>query len=72
MVIIFTIVRVIEANIIFPLSVSNKVKINAIANIVAIFACGILRGAAGMILFILFLGILKLIADRTERLKVLS
>jgi predicted PurR-regulated permease PerM len=33
---------------------------------------GIIWGAAGMILFIPFISIMKLIADRTESLKTLS
>lgn len=37
-----------------------------------ITAGGILWGAAGMILFIPFASIVKLIADRTESLKTLS
>ncbi|NEW80635.1 MAG: AI-2E family transporter, partial [Gelidibacter sp.] len=49
-----------------------RLKINTLAIIVAIVAGGILWGAAGMILFIPFLSILKLIADRTESLKILS
>ena len=37
-----------------------------------ITAGGILWGAAGMILFIPFISIIKLIAERTESLKTLS
>lgn len=69
---IFTLVQYLEANLIFPLAVSRRLKINALATILVIFAGGILWGVAGMILFVPFLGILKLIADKTPGLKTLS
>lgn len=69
---IFTLVQYLEANIIFPLAVSNRLKINTLVTIVAIIAGGLLWGVAGMILFIPFLGILKLVADKTPRLRVLA
>ena len=69
---IFAFVQYLEANLIFPLAVSSRLKINALVTIVAIFAGGIIWGLSGMILFIPFLGILKLVADRTSSLKTLS
>ena len=69
---IFAFVQYLEANIIFPLAVSSRLKINALVTIVSIFAGAILWGVSGMILFIPFLGILKLVADRTPSLKTLS
>lgn len=71
-ILIFTLVQYLESNIIFPMAVSSRLKINTLVTIVAIISGGILWGAAGMILFIPFLGILKLIADRTEGMKVFS
>lgn len=71
-VLVFTIVQFLEANVIFPLAVSNRLKINTLVIIVVIVAGGILWGAAGMILFIPFLSIIKLMADRTESLKTIS
>lgn len=71
-ILVFTIVQILEANIIFPLAVSQRLKVNAMATIIAIMAGGILWGAAGMVLFIPFMGILKLIADRSDKLKVLA
>lgn len=71
-VLIFAFVQYLEANLIFPLAVSTRLKINTLITIVAIVAGGILWGLAGMILFIPFLGILKLIADRTPKLKTLA
>ncbi|MFZ2283910.1 MAG: AI-2E family transporter [Lutibacter sp.] len=71
-ILIFAFVQLLEANIIFPLAVGNRLKINPLIIIIMIIAGGILWGAAGMILFIPFISFLKLIADRTESLKILS
>lgn len=71
-ILVFTIVQYLEANVIFPFAVSNRLNINTLATIVAILAGGILWGGIGMILFIPFLGILKLIADKSESLKGIS
>lgn len=69
---IFALVQYLEANIIFPLAVSSRLKINALVTIVAIVAGGLLWGVSGMILFVPFLGILKLVADRTPNLKTIA
>ena len=69
---IFTFVQYIEANLIFPLAVSNRLSVNTLVTLVAIFAGGILWGVAGMILFVPYLGILKLVADNNPKLKTLS
>ena len=61
---IFTFVQYLEANVIFPWAVSSKLNVNTLMTIVAILAGGVLWGSSGMILFVPFLGILKLIADR--------
>lgn len=71
-ILVFTIVQYLEANIIFPVAVSRRLKINSLVTIITIIAGGILWGAIGMILFIPFLGILKLIADKTEGMKLIS
>ena len=71
-ILVFAFVQLLEANIIFPFAVGNRLKINPLIIIIMIVAGGILWGAAGMILFIPFISIVKLIADRTESLKTLS
>lgn len=71
-VLIFSFVQYLEANIIFPLAVSNRLKINALATLTVIIIGGLLWGLAGMILFVPFLGILKLIADQHPKMKTLS
>lgn len=71
-ILVFSIVQVLEAYIIFPFAVGSRLKINTLVIIIMIIAGGILWGAAGMILFIPFISIVKLIADRTPSLKTLS
>jgi predicted PurR-regulated permease PerM len=71
-IIVFSIVQILEAYVIFPFAVGSRLKINTLVIIIMITLGGILWGAAGMILFIPFASIAKLIADRTESLKTLS
>lgn len=69
---VFSIVQVLEAYIIFPLAVGSRLKINTLIIILVVIIGGLLWGAAGMILFIPFISIAKLIAERTSGLKTLS
>jgi len=69
---VFTLVQVLEAYIIFPYAVGSRLKINTLVILIMVLVGGILWGPAGMILFIPFISILKLLADRTESLKSLS
>jgi predicted PurR-regulated permease PerM len=69
---IFAFVQYLEANVIFPIAVSNRLNINALATLVAILVGGILWGVAGMILFVPFLAITKLIADHHPKMKTWS
>ncbi len=71
-VIVFGFVQLLEANVIFPKAVGNRLQINTLAIIVMIIIGGIIWGASGMILFIPFASIAKLIADRTKSLKGLA
>lgn len=69
---IFTFVQYLEANVIFPVAVSNKLNVNTLVMLIAIFTGGILWGMAGMILFVPFVGIAKLIADHNPKWKTVS
>lgn len=69
---LFSFVQYLEANLIFPLAVSNRLKINALATLCSIILGGIIWGVAGMILFVPFLAIAKLIADNSPKLKTWS
>jgi len=69
---IFAVVQYLEANVIFPLAVSNRLNVNTFVMLVAIFVGGVLWGLAGMILFVPFVGIAKLIADHNPKWKTVS
>lgn len=69
---IFTFIQYLEANIIFPWAVSNRLNVNTLVMLIAIFVGGLLWGVAGMILFVPFVGIVKLIADHNPKLKTLA
>ncbi|HSC40427.1 MAG TPA: AI-2E family transporter, partial [Chitinophagaceae bacterium] len=60
---VFTFVQYLEANIIFPRVVGTQLKISTWATLVAIISGGLLWGVSGMILFIPFAGILKIVFD---------
>lgn len=65
-VVVFAFVQYLEANLIFPLAVSSRLKLNTLVTLIVMFAGGMLWGAAGMILFIPLVAIAKLIADETD------
>lgn len=69
---IFAFVQYLEANIIFPLAVSHRLNVNTLVMLLSIFAGGLLWGMAGMILFVPFVGIAKLIADRNPKWTTMS
>ena len=69
---IFAFVQYLEANVIFPFAVSSRLNVNTMAMLIAIFTGGLLWGMAGMILFVPFIGILKLIADHNPKWKTYS
>ncbi len=60
---VFAFVQYLEANVIFPRVVATKLNVSTWATLVAILAGGILWGVSGMILFIPFVGILKIVTD---------
>lgn len=69
---IFSFVQYLEANIIFPFAVSKKLNVNMLVMLLVIFTGGMFWGIAGMILFVPFVGIAKLIADHNPHWKTLS
>ncbi|GAA0881240.1 AI-2E family transporter [Algoriphagus jejuensis] len=62
-------IQLFENNIITPLVVGSKVKVNALAVIIAILLGGWLWGISGMVLFIPLAGILKITLERNADLK---
>lgn len=69
---LFAFVQYLEANIIFPLAVGQRLEMNTLATLLVIIVGGIVWGASGMILFIPFAAILKLVADRMPGWEALS
>jgi predicted PurR-regulated permease PerM len=69
---VFAFVQYLEANIIFPNVVGAQLNVNTWATLVSIIAGGIIWGVSGMILFIPFIAILKIIADYVEDWKPLK
>ncbi len=66
---IYYIIQLIDNNLIVPLIVSSKVKINALFAIIVVFAGNALWGISGMFLSIPLLAIIKVIFDHIEPLK---
>lgn len=63
------VVQLLDNNVLIPMVVSSKVKINAFVSIVAIIIGGAIGGVAGMFLAIPLTAILKVIFDRVESLE---
>lgn len=62
-------IQLFENNVITPLVVGSKVKVNALAVIFAILIGGWLWGVSGMVLFIPLIGVLKITLERKDGLK---
>lgn len=69
---VFAFVQYLEANVIFPKVVGTQLHVSTFAMLVAIIAGGILWGVAGMVLFIPFVAILKIISDHIDEWKPLN
>lgn len=65
-IILFGVIQFIENNFLTPVITGSKVSLNPLGTIIALVAGGLLWGVVGMILFIPFLGILKVIFDNVE------
>ncbi len=61
-------IQLLENNIITPLIVGSKVRVNALAVILAILLGGWLLGISGMVLFIPIVGVLKITLERSKTL----
>ena len=69
---VFGFVQYLEANVIFPKVVGTQLHVSTLAMLVAIIAGGIIWGVAGMVLFIPFIAILKIVSDHIEEWKPLN
>ncbi len=65
----YAVIQFIDNNVLVPRIVSSKVKINALASILAVLLGGALWGFAGMFLSIPFVAVLKIIFDHIDSLK---
>ncbi|RYE25615.1 MAG: AI-2E family transporter [Sphingobacteriales bacterium] len=62
-------IHLLDANVLLPRIVGNKVKMNALTTIIAVLMGGILWGIAGMFLSIPISAMLKIIFDNVQTLK---
>jgi predicted PurR-regulated permease PerM len=69
---IFSFVQYLEGNIIFPKVVATQLNVSTWATLVAILLGTIIWGVAGMILFIPFVAILKIITDHVDEWKAIN
>ncbi len=71
-ILLFTFVQYLEANVIFPRVVAAQLNLSTWSTLVAIIAGTILWGVAGMILFIPLLAILKIVSDQVDGLRSIN
>lgn len=69
---VFSLVQYLEANLIFPYIVGKQLGVNMLISIVSIFLGGVLWGVSGMILFLPFVALIKIISSHIEPLKPIS
>jgi predicted PurR-regulated permease PerM len=62
----FSIIQYLEANVIFPKVVGTQLHVSTMAMLVAVVIGGLIWGVAGMVLFIPFVAILKIISDNIK------
>jgi predicted PurR-regulated permease PerM len=68
----FIVVQMLESNWITPRIMGNQVSVNALFAFMALILGGLLWGIAGMILFIPFTAVLKILFDHSESFKSLG
>lgn len=71
-IVLFTFVQYLEANIIFPRIVAAQLNLSTWSTLIAIVAGTIIWGVAGMILFIPVLAIFKIVSDQVDGLKSIN
>ncbi len=69
---VFAFVQYLEANVIYPKVVGTQLHVSTLAMLIAMITGGIIMGIAGMVLFIPFVAILKIISDNIEEWKPLN
>jgi predicted PurR-regulated permease PerM len=71
-VLVFSVVQYLEANLIFPKIVGQQLGLSTWSVIVAMIIGTLLWGLAGMILFTPFAAILKIFSDHIDELKMIN
>lgn len=66
---VFLVVQFIDNNILVPMIVGSKVKVNALVSIVGVLVGGALAGVSGMFLSIPAIALMKVVFDRVEGLE---
>ena len=66
---VFLVVQFVDNNVLVPLIVASKVRVNALVSIVGVLVGGALAGVSGMFLSIPAIAIMKVIFDRVDSLK---
>ena len=66
---VFLLVQFIDNNVLVPLIVNSKVRVNALVSIVGVLVGGALAGVSGMFLSIPAIAIMKVIFDRVDSLR---
>lgn len=66
---ILAVVQIVDNNIMMPLIVGNKVRINALVTIIGVLIGGMLCGIPGMFLAIPTIAVIKVICDKVDDLK---
>lgn len=69
---VFSFVQYLEANVIFPKVVGTQLNVSTWATLVAIIAGGIIWGVSGMVLFIPFVAIIKIVTDHIKELEAIN
>ncbi|MBX3239368.1 MAG: AI-2E family transporter [Chitinophagaceae bacterium] len=69
---VFAVVQYLEANIIFPRVVGGQLNVSTLVMLMSIIAGGIIWGGAGMVLFIPFVAMLKIVSDQLPEWRPLS
>jgi predicted PurR-regulated permease PerM len=67
--VLFVAIQSFESNFLTPKIVGGKIQINPLATILALIIGGSLWGIAGMVLFLPFLGVLKIVLDNVKPLQ---
>jgi len=66
---VFIFVQFVDNNVLVPLIVASKVRVNALVSVVGVLVGGALAGVSGMFLSIPAIAIMKVIFDRVDSLR---